>query len=789
MKPSLRRPTNAAAGTRSVVDALKKRNKCAVTSGCVLKFNHRGACQIQGPQQSTESARIGGGESDRHSRRCSDVYRNSKGTPNTEEWPGSAQLSWGADQGAIVAPVSEGKIRQWIPGTSKGGRWKDIYLKVELGGDVLIWNGNSSKGSPKPTHCIKSFTVSADEEDATRLTLNNINAGGDRLEPRMHLKIEHADMRDALSRTSTGHLAASRALYKTTVGRYCLGANLGHGSFAEVVEGIVWESGERIAVKIIRHEIVQESQGLDQIMNEALQLSRLSHRNIIRLRDVIYHEGPSMPTGTILLILELASGGELLSKVVDAGRLSEDRSRFYFRQLLDGVAYCHRKRVCHRDLKLENLVLDSSGLVLKITDFGFAKDLSSDSQAKSVLGTAVYIAPEVLTLSTGQQYNGFKADMWQCGVILYTMAVGQYPFHSSSKSYEIILKGEYKTPGHMSTPLQGLLGHLIQIDVDRRIDAERAMTDPWVLSNDHNSTDVEQRHDQLTDPEFSETVWNQKIEEIRKRAAVDAGEELQLSERALTLVEYFDDASDEFMLDTFPDSSPGDPRRHTDPAMTVSPPPMSPQPRATKSEILRSVSEAVPGYEKQLHREMSMTAERHKKTLQAISAVRDSQEDRVRTWLREDGDVNSPVFGCGHTAFTLACEEGHLEIVQLLLRRNCNTAVKTHNGLTGWQCARRGGHGDVVEMLHALATADPCLHPELQSEMTRQQADEDANFAGPYKAVSEQVIEFERLQEKQQAELQNKLRTKSTPSGRIKRAHQAQRCRSYPKGPTARFGG
>lgn len=84
--------------------------------------------------------------------------------------------------------------------------------------------------------------------------------------------------------------------------------------------------------------------------------------------------------------------------------------------------------VCHRDLKLENMLLDATGQVLKITDFGFAKNLSlsgGGAEAKTILGTAVYVAPEVLD---GKAYDGFKTDIWACGVVLFTMCVGRYPF-------------------------------------------------------------------------------------------------------------------------------------------------------------------------------------------------------------------------------------------------------------------------------------------------------------------------------------------------------------------------
>ena len=114
-------------------------------------------------------------------------------------------------------------------------------------------------------------------------------------------------------------------------------------------------------------------------------------------------------------------------------RLDEDTARKYFVQILTGVLVCHKASTAHRDLKLENLLLDESGERILITDFGFAKGLSSSgggSVAKTVLGTAVYVAPEVLAVdqTAAKSYDGKKADLWSCGVTLFVMITGKYPF-------------------------------------------------------------------------------------------------------------------------------------------------------------------------------------------------------------------------------------------------------------------------------------------------------------------------------------------------------------------------
>ena len=95
-------------------------------------------------------------------------------------------------------------------------------------------------------------------------------------------------------------------------------------------------------------------------------MGSLNHPNVVKLLDIVYNPPSASTPGRIFLILELATGGELFSKVVDAGYLSERRARFYFRQILQGVAYCHSHSLCHRDLKLENMLLDAAGKTLKV---------------------------------------------------------------------------------------------------------------------------------------------------------------------------------------------------------------------------------------------------------------------------------------------------------------------------------------------------------------------------------------------------------------------------------------
>jgi len=187
--------------------------------------------------------------------------------------------------------------------------------------------------------------------------------------------------------------------------------------------------------------------------------------------------------------MEYASGGELFERIRNAGRFSEDEARFFFQQLISGVSYCHSMQVCHRDLKLENTLLDGSPAPrLKICDFGYSKSSLLHSQPKSTVGTPAYIAPEVLLK---KEYDGKIADVWSCGVTLYVMLVGAYPFEDPEepknfrKTIQRILNVQYTIPDycHISQECHGLISRIFEANPAQRITMSEIRNHPWFLKN------------------------------------------------------------------------------------------------------------------------------------------------------------------------------------------------------------------------------------------------------------------------------------------------------------------
>ncbi|KAL6840126.1 hypothetical protein ACP4OV_029936 [Aristida adscensionis] len=239
------------------------------------------------------------------------------------------------------------------------------------------------------------------------------------------------------------------------------------------------ETRELVAVKCI-----ERGQRIDEnVYREIINHRSLRHPNIIRFKEVVL-----TPTH-LMIVMEFAAGGELFDRICDRGRFSEDEARYFFQQLICGVSYCHYMQICHRDLKLENVLLDGSPAPrLKICDFGYSKSSVLHSRPKSAVGTPAYIAPEVLSR---REYDGKLADVWSCGVTLYVMLVGAYPFEDPDdpknirKTIQQIMQVQYKIPDHIhiSTECRQLIAQIFVANPGRRITMKEIKSHPWFLKN------------------------------------------------------------------------------------------------------------------------------------------------------------------------------------------------------------------------------------------------------------------------------------------------------------------
>ncbi|MEQ2271599.1 MAP/microtubule affinity-regulating kinase 4, partial [Xenotaenia resolanae] len=181
---------------------------------------------------------------------------------------------------------------------------------------------------------------------------------------------------------------------------------------------------------------------------------------------------------TLYLVMEYASGGEVFDYLVAHGRMKEKEARAKFRQIVSAVHYCHQKKIVHRDLKAENLLLDADSNI-KIADFGFSNEFTEGSKLDTFCGSPPYAAPE---LFQGKKYDGPEVDIWSLGVILYTLVSGSLPFDGQNlkELRERVLRGKYRVPFYMSTDCEGILRRFLVLNPAKRCSLEQIMKDKWI---------------------------------------------------------------------------------------------------------------------------------------------------------------------------------------------------------------------------------------------------------------------------------------------------------------------
>ncbi|XP_043695406.1 CBL-interacting serine/threonine-protein kinase 5-like [Telopea speciosissima] len=256
-------------------------------------------------------------------------------------------------------------------------------------------------------------------------------------------------------------------------GKYEMGRLLGQGTFAKVYYGKQLKTGESVAIKVINKDQVKKGGLMEQIKREISVMRLVRHPNVVELKEVMATKGK------IFFIMEYVRGGELFAKVAK-GKVKEDIARKYFQQLISAVDYCHSRGVSHRDLKPENLLLCENEN-LKVSDFGLSalpEQLLHDGLLHTQCGTPAYVAPEVLRK---KGYDGSKADIWSCGVILYVLLAGFLPFQEENimKMYRKVFKAEYEFPPWFSTEAKRLISKLLVADPDKRITIPAIMQTPW----------------------------------------------------------------------------------------------------------------------------------------------------------------------------------------------------------------------------------------------------------------------------------------------------------------------
>ncbi|KAI9206377.1 kinase-like domain-containing protein [Polychytrium aggregatum] len=295
------------------------------------------------------------------------------------------------------------------------------------------------------------------------------------------------------SHSQHGHQSSSKS--RNLFGPYRLLQTVGEGEFGKVKLAIHTQTNKEVAVKLIKKDKIESPSRRAKLMREISILEELEHPNVVKLFEVIETDQ------YIGMILEYASGGELFEHILAHRYLKEKDACRYFAQLICGVRYLHGRNIVHRDLKLENILLDSQRNII-ITDFGFANRTNArqDQLLVTSCGSPCYAAPE-LVISDG--YVGEAADMWSCGVILYAMLCGYLPFDDDPSNpdgdnlnllYKYILETQLDFPEYVSEDARSLLRRILVPDPKYRAKMPEIMAHRWLAPYAHLFDEDEKVH-------------------------------------------------------------------------------------------------------------------------------------------------------------------------------------------------------------------------------------------------------------------------------------------------------
>eukprot|EP00831_Metopus_contortus_P068058 TRINITY_DN6080_c0_g1_i1.p1 TRINITY_DN6080_c0_g1~~TRINITY_DN6080_c0_g1_i1.p1 ORF type:complete len:341 (-),score=44.17 TRINITY_DN6080_c0_g1_i1:63-1085(-) len=286
---------------------------------------------------------------------------------------------------------------------------------------------------------------------------------------------------------------------------------IGKGAFGKVTLAIHKLSGKHVAIKIVDKERIADEYSRNKLLREIYILKKIKHVNVIRLMEVFEN------TKQVFIVMEYAGSGDLLHFVKSKKFLSEKEARPIFRQIVYGLAHIHSRNVVHRDVKLDNILLDEDGGV-KICDFGVSKIIDKSQLIFDQCGTPAYLAPEII-LNKG--YKGYTVDHWSLGVMLYAMLSGTVPFRAPNMKelHKLIIEGKFNYPVWISPKAQDLINGLIVTEPEERLSLPEVLGHPWLLeekledsSDEYDYYIVRNQDDKQDDPISS--INNLNIENL-----------------------------------------------------------------------------------------------------------------------------------------------------------------------------------------------------------------------------------------------------------------------------------
>ena len=296
---------------------------------------------------------------------------------------------------------------------------------------------------------------------------------------------------------------------------------IGKGAFGIATLGIHKLTGKYVAIKTIKKSYIKNEYSKKKVFQEIFILKKIRHSNTIRLFEVF----ESMKH--ILIVMEYANGGDMLHFVRNIGKLPEYDTKHIFRQILYGLAHCHCRSVMHRDIKLDNILLDSNSNI-KICDFGISKIIGRGVIIKEQCGTPAYMAPEIIS---EHGYEAFYPDFWSLGVLLFAMLFGTVPFKASNMEelHKLIKSGQFVFPFEISEDAKSLIDGLIKVDPKQRLTIPQILSHPW-LKEISDESDTSDNDTDLDQTEHKNDTKDSRTNDNQNQASTTNDDDVDLKE-------------------------------------------------------------------------------------------------------------------------------------------------------------------------------------------------------------------------------------------------------------------
>ncbi|CDW78202.1 protein kinase domain containing protein [Stylonychia lemnae] len=305
---------------------------------------------------------------------------------------------------------------------------------------------------------------------------------------------------------------------KTQIELYKIGKMLGKGAFGRVNLGLHRLTRRLVAIKTINMEFMKDESSKKKMSNEISILKMLRHPNVVKLLETFDTEKHH------LIVMELCPGGDLLNYVRKRRKLNENMAKFVFKQIMEGIAYLHQNGVVHRDIKLDNILLDGHGHI-KLADFGVSRKVSENNELLfEQCGTPAYIAPEIVR-ELG--YKGYPVDIWSAGVCLYAMLYGNVPFKANQMGdlNKMILDANIEYKDTASEEARDLMMRMLQKNPNKRLTAEEVLDHAWFDQVDEQINIFDEQELDLIKKEFTYVCQKAKLKELKQRKPDDLNTE------------------------------------------------------------------------------------------------------------------------------------------------------------------------------------------------------------------------------------------------------------------------